>query len=728
MIKDFFKLNSTNSANLNDDYNQKNNFSIIYLLLIFILISCTNTSNKILTSPDNKIELSFEIIDGEAFYSINKDDKSVIKKSKLGILLENKLNIGKNLEIIKVSTSSKNSSWSPDFGEFDEIIDNYKNLDVSLSNGEINFNIVFRVYNDGVAFKYHVPNQSGITNYNVIDEYSEFNLNSDDTAWWIPGFSYRRYEFLYAESAIDKISKKFFSENIEDISYDTLGIDAAHTPLTIKKTNGLHVSIHEAKLINYSSMTLAPRGDGKLEVELYPWSDGITKVKLEKEIISPWRYIQIADNSSELLMSNLILNLNDDPDENKDFSWVKPGKYMGVWWEMIGTNESTWWESKYHGAKTEKVKNYLDFASKHNFDGLLVEGWNKGWYPEWCCRGDGIPFSFTETFDDFDIDFLSNYGLERNISLIGHHETGGQIQSYENQMEDAFKMYNKYGIKNIKTGYVNDVSKNIKIYDENGEISKEWHHGQYMVNHFQKVIDVAAKYKLMIKTHEPIKDTGLRRTFPNFISREGAKGQEFNGFSSNGVNHATDLPFTRLLSGPMDYTPGVFQLNNFRYTEPGSGIIDKDAIIPSTIAKELALYVVYYSPMQMAADLPRHYKKHPEAFEFIKAVPVDWSDKVVLNSEISQYVTIARKDKNSENWFVGGITDENDRTFKLDLSFLDVDHTYKFKIFKDKTNTHWKENPMEYEIDQFDLKIKNDSSTEIYIAPGGGFAMQIEKI
>ncbi len=728
MIKDFFKLNLTNSAKLNDVYNQKINFSIIYLLLIFILISCTKTSNKTLTSPDNKIGLNFEIIDGEAFYSINKDEKSVIKKSKLGILLENKLNIGKDLEIIKASTSSNNSSWTPDFGEFDEIIDNYKKLDVTLSNGEINFNIVFRVYNDGVAFKYHVPNQSGITNYNVIDEYSEFNLNSDDTAWWIPGFSYRRYEFLYAESAIDKISKKFFSENIEDISYDTLGIDAAHTPLTIKKTNGLHVSIHEAKLINYSSMTLAPRGDGKLEVELYPWSDGITKVKLEKEIISPWRYIQIADNSSELLMSNLILNLNDDPDENKDFSWVKPGKYMGVWWEMIGTNESTWWESKYHGAKTEKVKNYLDFASKHNFDGLLVEGWNKGWYPEWCCRGDGIPFSFTETFDDFDIDFLSNYGLERNISLIGHHETGGQIQSYENQMEDAFKMYNKYGIKNIKTGYVNDVSKNIKIYDENGEISKEWHHGQYMVNHFQKVIDVAAKYKLMIKTHEPIKDTGLRRTFPNFISREGAKGQEFNGFSSNGVNHATDLPFTRLLSGPMDYTPGVFQLNNFRYTKPGSGIIDKDAIIPSTIAKELALYVVYYSPMQMAADLPRHYKKHPEAFEFIKAVPVDWSDKVILNSEISQYVTVARKDKNSGNWFVGGITDENDRTFELDLSFLDVDHTYKFKIFKDKTNTHWKENPMEYEIDQFDLKIKNDSSTEIYIAPGGGFAMQIEKI
>ena len=713
------------------DYNtillKKINTLIVFLFLISLL-SCSNSNNYIINSPNNNIQLDFQIENGEAFYSVNKNNNSVIKKSKLGIVLEDELNIGKNLEVINISKNTINNSWNPVFGEFDEIINKYNTFEVELSNGKFSYDIFFRVYDDGVAFKYFVPNQISISNYNIIDEYTEFNLNSDDTAWWIPGFSYRRYEFLYAESKIDQISKKYFSEHVEDISYDTLGIDAAHTPLTIKKTNGLHISIHEAKLINYSSMTLAPKGSGKLEVELYPWSDGITKVKLEKEIISPWRYIQIADSSSELLMSNIVLNLNDDPDPKTDYSWVKPGKYMGVWWEMIGTNESTWWQSKYHGAKTEKVKYYLDFASKHNFDGLLVEGWNKGWYPEWCCVGDGIPFSFTETFDDFDIDFLSKYGLKKNISLIGHHETGGQIQSYENQMEDAFKMYNKYGVKNIKTGYVNDVSKNIKVYGENGEISKEWHHGQYMVNHFQKVIDIAAKYKLMIKTHEPIKDTGLRRTFPNFISREGAKGQEFNGFSSNGVNHATDLPFTRLLSGPMDYTPGIFQLNNFRYTEPGSGIIDQDAIIPSTIAKELALYVVYYSPMQMAADLPKHYIKHPEAFEFIKAVPVDWSDKVILNSEISQFVTIARKDKNSENWFVGGITDESDRNFKLDLSFLDLGSTYKFKVFKDKLNTHWKENPMEYEIEEFDLKIENDSSTDIYLAHGGGFAMQIEKI
>ena len=698
-------------------------FKLIYLLNILLFISCTNNDVHILKSPDNNIELTFEINNGQAFYSVKKNNESIIKKSKLGMLLENGLNLGEDLEILDLSISSSNNSWTPLFGEVDKIIDNYKNLNVKLSQNNISFNIFFRAYNDGIAFRYNIPNQTEISNYNIMDEYSEFNLNSKDTAWWIPAFSYRRYEFLYAESPIDKISKKYFSENIEDISYDSLGIDAAHTPLTIKKYNGYHISIHEANLVNYSSMTLAPIGQGKLEVELYPWADG-TKVKLDNEIISPWRYIQIADNSSELLMSNIILNLNEGPKPNTDFSWVKPGKYMGVWWEMIGTNESTWWESENHGANNKKVKRYLDFASKHNFDGLLVEGWNKGWYPKWCCSGNGIPFSFTETVDDFDIESLANYGLQRNISLVGHHETGGQIQNYEDQLEDAFAMYNKYGIKNIKTGYVNDVSKNIKITDDNDKIYKEWHHGQYMVNHFQKVIDIAAKYNLNIITHEPIKDTGLRRTYPNFISREGAKGQEFNGFSTNGVNHATDLPFTRLLSGPMDYTPGIFQLNNFRYKEPGSGLIDKNAIVPSTIAKELALYVVYYSPMQMAADLPKHYDKHPEAFEFIKNVPVDWSKKVVLNSKISQYVTIARRDKNSENWYVGGITDENERNFNLDLTFLEIGETYNLKIYKDKENTHWKKNPMDYEIIEKTIKIDSKSSIPIYLAPGGGFAIE----
>ena len=399
---------------------------------------------------------------------------------------------------------------------------------------------------------------------------------------------------------------------------------------------------------------------------------------------------------------------------------------MGIWWEMIGTNESTWWPSDYHGANTEKVLEYIDFASENGFEGLLVEGWNKGWHPEWCCSGDGKKFSFTETQPDFDINKIYEYGKERNVYLVGHHETGGQIENYEAQLENAFKFYNKYGIKNIKTGYVNDVSKNIKRKNKKGEIVKEWHHGQYMIRHFRKVIQLAAKYKLNIITHEPIKDTGIRRKYPNYISREGAKGQEFNGFSSNGVNHASVLPFTRLLSGPMDYTPGVFKLNNFRYVSPGSNIIDKNAIIPSTIAKELALYVVYYSPMQMAADLPNHYQSHPDAFKFIKKVPVIWEKKKIINSQIGEYVTIVRKDLNSEDWYLGSITNENERNFTISLDFLSENKKYLATIYSDTKNTNWEKNQMEYSINS--IEVNKNSKLDLFLAAGGGSAVQFKEI
>ena len=698
---------------------------ILIILLSIISVSCSYNNSIILESPNNKIKLNFELVDGVPTYSVNNKNKKVINSSKMGLLFNNKIDFSKNLTLSETKSKSFNDSWRPLHGEEEIIVNNYNELMVSLANDKYQMDIFFRVYNDGIAFKYVIPQQDGLNSYDIIDEVTEFNLSSKDSALWIPAFSYRRYEFLYANSSVDDISKKYYSKNVEDISYDTLGIDAAHTPLTIKKNNNLYISIHEANLVDYSSMTLKPKGNGKLEVELYPWSDGI-KVKSTNGINSPWRMVQIANNSSELLDSNIILNLNDDPDVSQDFSWVKPGKYMGVWWEMIGTNESTWWPSKNHGANNSKVMKYINFASKHGFDGLLVEGWNKGWYPEWCCSGNGIPFSFTETVEDFDLNLLSSYGKEKNISLVGHHETGGQIQNYENQLEDAFKLYNKYGIKNIKTGYVNDVSKNIKRIDEKGNIHKEWHHGQYMVNHFQKVIEMAAKYKLNIITHEPIKDTGLRRKYPNYISREGAKGQEFNGFWTNGVNHATDLPFTRMLSGPMDYTPGIFQLNNFRYDSPDSKIIDKGAIVPSTLAKELALYVVYYSPMQMAADLPKHYEKHLDAFEFIKNVPVDWSERIILNSSFSEYVTIARKDKLSGDWYVGGITDEKERNFKINFSFLDDDKQYNMTMYSDTNETHWKDNPMEYEIKSYSISSKDN--TNIYLAPGGGFALEFKEV
>jgi len=706
--------------------NKKMSYCIKFFTIILLFFSCQKKSNLLyIESPNSNISLEFTLKNGVPIYSVKKYNKIIIHKSKLGINLKNGLELSNNFKIKNQNKKSFNSSWKPLYGEEKEIINNYNELNIELLQNEITVNIHFKIYDDGIGFRYEIPNQNTINNYDIIDEKTEFNLSKIDSAWWIPAFSYRRYEFLYANTSIDEISKKVFSKYVEDISYDTQGIDAAQTPLTIKKDNGIFISIHEADLTNYSSMTLAPRGNGSLEVELYPWSDG-TKVKLENKILTPWRTIQIADNSSDLLNSNLILNLNDDPNENIDYSWVKPSKYMGIWWEMIGTNESTWWPSRNHGANTDKVLKYMDFASKHGFDGLLVEGWNQGWYPEWCCSGNGIPFSFTETVSDFDLNKISEYGKVKNIFLVGHHETGGQIENYENQLEEAFKLYNKHGIKNIKTGYVNDLSNNIKRSGINGDTIYEWHHGQYMVNHFQKVIDIASKYKLNIITHEPIKDTGLRRKYPNYISREGAKGQEFNGFWTNGVNHATDLPFTRLLSGPMDYTPGIFQLNNFRFNSPGSKEIDKGAIVPSTIAKELGLYVVYYSPMQMAADLPRHYKKHMDAFQFIKNVPVNWEKKKILNSKISKYVSIARKDINSDNWYLGGITDEKERNFTFKLDFLDKNKNYLATIYSDTQNTHWKKNPMEYEIKK--IRVDQKSNLDIYMAPGGGFAIEIEKI
>ena len=695
----------------------------IFLAFILIsFISCGKNNQLVTKSPDSSIELTFKVNDGSPFYSIKKNNKIIVNESLLGLMLKNNLDFTNDLKIKSLSNKYHSSKWSPAFGEEENILNEYNQMKVVLSKDSLEMSLIFKIFNDGIAFKYEVPNQKNILNYDIIDEKTEFNLSSDDKAWWIPAFSYRRYEFLHAFSSVDSISKKYFSENVEDISYDSLGIDAAHTPFTLKKKNGFYVSIHEANLVNYSSMTLAPKGNGLLEAELYPWSDG-TKVKLNSNISSPWRTIQIAENSSDLLLSNMILNLNEDPDQERDFSWVKPGKYMGVWWEMIGTNESTWWPSENHGANNKKVTKYIDFASEHQFDGLLVEGWNQGWHPGWCCSGNGDPFSFTKTQKDFNLPYLSKYALNKGIRLVGHHETGGQIQNYENQLDDAFNLYKQHGIKFIKTGYVNDVSKNIKRIDENGETVLEWHHGQYMVNHMQRVIEKAAEYEISIIKHEPIKDTGLRRKYPNFISREGAKGQEFNGFSSNGVNHITILPFTRMLSGPMDYTPGIFKLNNFRYISPDNRVIDKNAIVPSTITKELALYVVLYSPMQMAADLPDHYLAHPKAFEFIKDVPVDWSERKVIDSEIGDHLIIARKDKYSENWYAGGITNENERTISFDFSFLDKNKSYKLNLFSDSADTHWRDNPMEYNTSN--QEIDSDSKLEIRMAPGGGFAMEI---
>jgi len=474
-------------------------------------------------------------------------------------------------------------------------------------------------------------------------------------------------------------------------------------------------------------MALKATGTKKLECDLFPWSDG-TKVKTSAPMKSPWRTIIVGANPSDIVMSTLTLNLN-EPNKLSNTSWIEPGKYIGVWWEMIGTNQSTWNSGPNHGATTEKVMNYIDFGSKHGFKGVLVEGWNKGWDQNWCCTGDGEDFGFYHPHPDFDHKMIRDYAKQKGIRIVGHHETGTQIENYESQLDSAFAYCQRNGIRVVKTGYVNDGSQNIKRTGEDGKIYKEWHHGQYMVEHFRKVLETAAKYEVSIVVHEPIKDTGLRRTYPNMVSREGARGQEFNGFmginDNNKPNHTTILPFTRLVSSPMDYTPGIFNLAEYRYVAPDNREINLNHQIPSTISKELAHYVVIYAPVQMAADLPENYEGHP-AFQFIKDVPVDWETSICLNGKIGQYITMVRKDIDSDDWYLGSITNEETRELTVSLSFLDTGVQYNATVYRDPEAGGWKKKPEEIIIEY--QSVNSQSNLNILLPPGGGQAIKFSPI
>jgi alpha-glucosidase len=584
----------------------------------------------------------------------------------------------------------------------------------------------FKLFDDGLGFRYQIENQPEIESFNILDEMTEFNFSEDSPSWWIPAYAYRRYEFLYANTLISEISRDKFSELVENLSGDRLGPEAVQTPFTTQRKDGITIAIHEANLTEYSSMTLKSTGTKYLECDLIPWSDGV-KVRTKAPFKSPWRTVIVGNNPSEIAMSTMTLNLN-EPNKIEDVSWINPGKYIGLWWEMIGTNQSSWGSGQHHGAKTKRVKEYIDFGSKYGFEGVLVEGWNLGWDEDWCCTGDGEKFEFSTPHPEFNDKEIAKYAAEKGIRIVGHHETGTQIKNYESQLEEAFAYCQRMGIRVVKTGYVNDGSKNIKRVDQNGDLHMEWHHGQYMVEHFRKVLETAAKYEVSIVVHEPIKDTGLRRTFPNMISREGARGQEFNGFmpidAHNKPNHTTILPFTRLLSSPMDYTPGIFNLKDYRYNSQSDRTINKNHHIPSTISKELALYVIIYAPVQMAADLPSNYEGHP-AFQFILDVPTDWEETIVLNGEIGKYITTVRKDINSDDWFLGSITNEDSRVLNINLSFLEDGEEYNGTIYKDVQNGGWLNSPEEIEIET--LLFTNKDSHEIVLPEGGGQAIRFTK-
>ncbi len=665
--------------------------SVLFLVSMAWVASPTiaqQIDHVMVSSPDEEVVVVFLVSGGRAFYNVVFGDEEVIEPSRLGVRLQGPRGFEDGLEIRDVGRRTVDDTWRQPWGEVRDIRNHFNELAVDLVTAAepfLTMRIVFRVYDDGVGFRYEWPEQDGLGDFVIMDELTEFALDADHDAWWIPAYRVHRYEYLYRRSPISDVG-------------------SVHTPVTIEADDDLYVSIHEAALTDYASMTLQSSGPGKLEADLVPWSDG-TKVKATAPFVSPWRTIQLATSPGGLVTSYLILNLN-EPSRILDTSWIRPGKYVGIWWGMHLDNW-TWESGPRHGATTENTKRYIDFASKHGFDGVLVEGWNIGWDGDWTRNGE--EFSFTRPYPDFDLEGLAEYAARRNVAIIGHHETAFGIDNYERQLEDAFELYSRLGVKAVKTGYV-----------DNNVHRHELHHGQYMVRHFRRVVESAARHRIMVNVHEPIKDTGIRRTWPNMMTREGARGMEYNAWATDGGNppeHETILPFTRGLSGPFDFTPGVFDLTLESSTR--DPLVSR---VNTTLAKALANYVVIYSPLHMAADLVENYEGHP-AFKFIVDVPTDWEETVVLNGKIGDYVTVARKDRGSGDWYVGSVTDEFARQFDVPLSFLEEGVAYVAEIYADAFSADWDTRPLEITITE--RPVTRDTVLEVRLVPGGGQAIRI---
>ena len=655
-----------------------------------------------LLSPDQQIALELVLSQDALTYQVSYRGKAVLKPSVLGLAFKGQPILKTGLLADKVSSRSHDAQWQPVWGQRAQIRDNYNEITLTLRESTApgrQFTLVFRSFDDGVAFRYQVPAQAALQGDLVIsDELTEFAFARNFSAWWVEAYRNLSFEYQYMNSALSSVS-------------------VAHTPLTLTD-DGIAVAVHEAALVDYSSMTLRNITDNHitLKADLMPWgganagmdsSATVDRVYTKAPFQSPWRTIQIAPTEAALLNSSLILNLNEPMAAGTDTSYIKPGKYMGIWWEMhIG--EKDWSPGPLQGATTARAMQYIDFASKHDIDGLLIEGWNQGWEGQWWQRPP--TFSFTKPVKGFDIDKVAAYAKAKGVELIGHHETAAGISYYEQQMADAFKYYQRLGVHSVKMGYVG------KRLD-----GREWHDGQYMVRHFKKVVDTAAAHQVMVNAHETVKDTGLSRTYPNLMTRESVRGMEYNGGSpdsGNLPNHTVIIPFTRGLSGPIDFTPGIFNFN-YQKHRPNNRV-------PSTLANQLALYVTLYSPLQMVADLPENYmpggKLHP-AFAFIDAVPTDWQQSMALDGKIGQYLVIARQDKHSERWFVGANSNEQARTLQLPLQFLDKNRSYDLVMYQDAADAHWQTNPMAYQIQR--RQVSSKDLITLKLAPGGGAALEL---
>ena len=693
-------------------------FSILYVLSVFVVKAGT------ISSPAGDFELSFSLTQqGTPVYALQYKGKTLIGQSELGFKIHAGSNLEKKFHIADEQTSTKDTVWHPVLGEEKDIRDHYNEYFVALKQDSTGFlmNIRFRLFDDGLGFRYEFPVQAGLRHFIIQDEMTQFNLGEDYKAFWMPAdFESNEYETTTSnlseirgqmdEAKKQKLAAKFYAEGL-----------AVQTPLMLKSPEGIYVNIHEAALINYPAMYLNV-DDRNFLLSVQLASDGAgNKAYLQTGSVTPWRTIVASDDARDILASRLILNLN-DPCVYKDTSWIKPVKYIGVWWEYFTGGGSTWAYSDdpdvvvgktdysklkpngHHGANTRHVEKYIDFAAANGFDAVLVEGWNEGWEDNTAYLKDHV-YSFTKAYPDFDVQALHRYAASKGVKLIMHHETTSAVTDYERQLNDAFRFMVDNGYQAVKTGYVGRI------------IPRGEHHAsQWMVNHYLYVAKTAEKYKIMVDSHEAVRPTGLNRTYPNWIAQESARGTEFESFNGNRPDHTTILPFTRLMGGPMDYTPGIFEGDLSVYGK-------KKARLSTTLAKQLALYVTMYSPLQMAADLPENYLKYADAFQFIKDVAVDWDETHILEAEPGDYITIARKAKGKDAWFVGGITDENARVSTVDFSFLPKGETYMATIYEDGKDADWQTNPKSYHIRQ--VKVTRKTVLKEKLARSGGFAISL---
>ena len=702
-----------------------NNYQFLFYLFTSLLFQ--QLSAQTCLSPDGQTRIYFSLSsNGQPQYEMNLGESTIIHTSRLGFELKNDTDLMSDFSIVDVQYDSFDNTWTPVWGEESQIRNHYNEMFISLKQSTTSrmMNIRFRVYNEGVGFRYEFPQQPNLGHFIISQEKTQFSLTGDHTAYWIPG-DYDTQEYDYTTSKLSQIEKLFDKALTDNASQEQFSKTGVQTALQLKTQTGIYINLHEAALINYPAMhlNLIP-GTFTFESWLTPDAVGNMAYMITPQN-TPWRTVIASYDARDILASRITYNLN-EPCEIEDTSWIRPIKYMGVWWEMI-TGKSSWsytndfsavqleitdiknaTPNKTHAANNDNVKAYIDFASQHGFDALLVEGWNVGW-EDWYGHSKDYVFDFVTPYPDFDVDELTSYASDKGIELMMHHETSGSTRNYERHMDSAYAFMKKYGYNSVKSGYVGDIIPR-----------GEHHYSQYINNHYLYAIKKAADYKIMVNAHEAVRPTGVARTYPNMIANESARGTEFQAFGGSNPNHTTILPFTRQIGGPMDYTPGIFEMDISKLNP------NNNSHVNTTLANQLGLYVVMYSPLQMAADLPEHYLKFFDAFQFIKDVAIDWDSSVYLEAEPGQYITIARKEKNSERWFVGNSNGELMRISEIDLSFLNESQTYLAKIYRDSEDSDYKTNPQSYTIET--KEVTKQTTLQIKTVAAGGYAISLHPL